>query len=121
MEGMVEPTVQRWFSEDFKTANPDVLDGVRARIRGTDPIVYFSCVTTFLTQDFRTRLGEITAQTLFVSGADDHLGGPPPIMEELARAVPGACHLSVPDVAHICNIQNSAGFNDDLSGFLRAD
>jgi len=54
-----------------------------------------------------------------VSGADDHLGGPPEIMEILQKAVPGSRHISVPDAAHICNIQNPAGFNEVLSGFLR--
>ncbi len=120
MEAMVEATVQRWFTDDFKEANPDVLDAVRAQIRGTDPRGYTGCIAAFLTLDFGRRLGDIAAPTLFVSGADDHLGGPPDIMRGLARAVPGARHVSVPDAAHICNIQNPAGFNEVLSGFLRA-
>jgi len=119
MEAMVEPTVQRWFTDDFKRANPGVLDAVRAQIRGTDPRGYAGCIAAFLTLDFRARLGEIAAPTLFVSGADDHLGGPPAIMQGLADAVPGARHVSVPDAAHICNIQNPDGFNAVLSGFLR--
>jgi len=40
VEAMVEPTVQRWFSDDFKAANPDVLESVRAQIRGTNPLGY---------------------------------------------------------------------------------
>ena len=120
MEGMVERTVERWFTDDFKAANPDLLDAVRAQIRGTDPRGYFGCIEAVLTLDFRRRLGDIKAPTLFVSGADDHLGGPPDIMRGLAEAVPGAGHTSVPDAAHICNIQNPAGFNQVLSGFLRA-
>lgn len=120
MEAMVEPTVQRWFSDDFKSANPDVLDAVRAQIRGTDPHGYQGCIAAFLTLDFRRRIGDIAVPTLFVSGADDHLGGPPDIMQGLAEAVPGARHVSVPGAAHICNIQNPAGFNEVLRGFLRA-
>jgi 3-oxoadipate enol-lactonase len=119
MEAMVEPTVQRWFSDDFKAANPDVLDSVRAQIRGTNPLGYYGCIAAFLTLNFTARIGEIATPTLFVSGADDHLGGPPDIMEVLAKAVPGSRHVSVPDAAHICNIQNPAGFNAVLSGFLR--
>ena len=120
MEGMVEPTVQRWFTEDFKAANPDVLDAVRAQIRGTDPLGYYGCIAAFLSLDFRRLIGNIAVPTLFVSGIDDHLGGPPDIMQGLAEAVPGARHVSVPDAAHICNIQNPAGFNEVLAGFLRA-
>lgn len=119
MEGMVEPTVQRWFTDDFKVANPQVLDNVRRMIRGTNPLGYYGCIAAFLTLDFYDGLKNIAVPTLFVSGADDHLGGPPPIMAGLAEAVPGARHVSVPHAAHIANIQNPDGFNAILSEFLR--
>src|SRR4029077_3093786 len=35
LESIVEPTVQRWFSEEFKAAHPEILDKVRAMIRRT--------------------------------------------------------------------------------------
>ena len=41
MEGMVEPTVQRWFTADFREANPDIIEGVRRMIRGTNPLGYY--------------------------------------------------------------------------------
>ena len=69
---------------------------------------------------FGDKIARIAAPTLYVSGADDHLGGPPPIMQRLADTVPGGRHVSVADAAHICNLQNPTGFNAVLSGFLRA-
>ena len=119
MEGMVEPTVQRWFTDDFKSAHPEVLENVRRMIRGTNPIGYIGCIAAFLTLDFSVALNRISVPTLFVSGADDQLGGPPPIMAGLADAVPGGCHVSVPHAAHIANIQNPEGFNAVLTQFLR--
>jgi 3-oxoadipate enol-lactonase len=119
MEGMVEPTVQRWFTDDFKAANPQVLDGVRRMIRATDPSGYYGVIAAFLTLDFFRELPNIAVPTLFVSGGDDHLGGPPELMAGLAAQVPGARHVSVPHAAHIANIQNPAGFNAILTGFLR--
>ncbi len=118
MEGMVEPTVQRWFTEEFRVAHPDVIEGVRAMIRGTNPLGYLGCIAAFLTLRFGDKIGRITAPTLYVSGADDHLGGPPSIMQQLADTVPGARHVSVPNAAHICNLQNPIGFNSVLSGFI---
>lgn len=120
MEGMVEPTVQRWFTDDFKAAHPEVLEAVRAQIRGTNPLGYYGCIAAFLKLDFQGQLERISVPTLFVSGADDHRGGPPEIMQGLAAAVPGARHVSIPHAAHICNIQNSEGFNVVLGDFLRA-
>ena len=118
MEGMVEQTVKRWFTDDFKAENPKVLDNVRRMIRCTNPIGYYGCINAFLTLDFSADLQRISVPTLFVSGADDHLGGPPHTMAGLGEAVPDARHVSVPHAAHIANIQNPDGFNAIMSGFL---
>ena len=120
MEGMVEPTVQRWFNDDFKAANSGMLDKARRMIRGTDPRGYYGCIAAFLTLDFFKDIGAIKVPTLFISGADDHLGGPPEIMQSLAAAVLGAHHVSVPHAAHICNIQNPTGYNATLARFLNS-
>ena len=119
LESIVEQTVQRWFSEDFKAAHPDVLDKVRTMIRRTTFEGYMGVTAAFLGLDEEARLGEIRAPTLYVSGADDKLGGPPALMAGLAAKVPGARHVSVPKAAHIANIQNPEGFNQVLEEFLR--
>jgi 3-oxoadipate enol-lactonase len=119
LESIVEPTVQRWFSEDFKAANPHILEKVRLMIRRTTLEGYLGVTAAFLGLDVEDQLGRISVPALYVSGAEDKLGGPPALMENLARKVPGARHVSVPDAAHIANIQNPAGFNALLEGFLR--
>ncbi len=90
-------------------------------IRRTNAEDYQGCIAAFVTIGFRERIPAITAPTLFISGADDHLGGPPALMEGLAAMVPGARHVSIPDAAHICNLQNEAGFNQVLEAFLREE
>ena len=119
MEAIAETTVQRWFTEEFKVANPDVLDSVRTQILGTNPLGYFGCVAAFLKLDFGNLIERISVPTLFISGADDQRGGPPTVMQDLVGMVPGARHVSVPNAAHICNIQNPDGFNEVLGTFLR--
>jgi 3-oxoadipate enol-lactonase len=119
LESIVEPTVQRWFSEDFKAAHPEVLDKVRRMIRGTTQQGYLGVTGAFLGLALAPRLGEIKAPTLYVSGADDHLGGPPPLMQGLSEKVKGARHVSVPKAAHIANIQHPEGFNQVLKEFLK--
>jgi 3-oxoadipate enol-lactonase len=119
IEAIVEQTAQRWFSEDFKAAHPEALDAVRKMIRRTSPDGYLGVTGAFLGLDVEGRLGEIRSPTLYVSGAEDKLGGPPALMEGLAKKVDGARHVSVPNAAHIANIQNPAGFNRVLGEFLR--
>jgi 3-oxoadipate enol-lactonase len=41
------------------------------------------------------------------------------LMAGLAAKVPGARHVSVPNAAHIANIQNPKGFNRVLEDFLQ--
>jgi 3-oxoadipate enol-lactonase len=118
VESIVEQTAQRWFSEEFKAANPRVLDGVRSMIRGTTREGYLGATAAFLGLDVEAGLPRIQARTLYVSGAEDKLGGPPELMRGLAEKVPGARHVSVPGAAHIANTQNPPAFNRILREFL---
>jgi 3-oxoadipate enol-lactonase len=119
VESIVEQTAQRWFSEDFKAKNPKVLDEVRAMIRRTSLDGYLGCVGAFLGMSVENDLGKIRVPTLYLSGAEDKIGGPPALMAGLAAKVPGARHASVPAAAHIANIQNPAGFNAAVVQFLK--
>lgn len=119
IEPIVEPTVQRWFPEPFRTANPAVMDEVRRMIRRTSVQGYLGCVGAFVGLALEDRLPLIQAPTLYLSGADDHRGGPSLLMARLAAKVPGARHAAIPDAAHIANIQNPDGFNRVLVDFLR--
>ncbi len=121
VESIVEPTAQRWFSEEFKAANPRVLDNIRAMIRGTTLDGYMGVTAAFLGLELEDSLPRIKARTLYLSGAEDKLGGPPELMHGLAARVPGARHASVPGAAHIANIQNPAKFNQVLAAFLREE
>ncbi len=119
VESIVEQTAQRWFSDEFKARNPQVLDSVRTMIRRTSLDGYLGCVQAFLGLDVEKDLGKIRVPTHYLSGADDKLGGPPALMAGLAAKVPGARHASIPNAAHIANIQNPAGFNAAVVGFLK--
>jgi 3-oxoadipate enol-lactonase len=121
LESIVEPTVQRWFSEEFKARHPEVLDGIRRMIRGTTYDGYMGVTAAFLGLDVEKDLGRISCPTLYVSGEEDRLGGPPALMQGLADRVKGARHVSVPKAAHIANIQNPEGFNRVLADLLRRE
>ena len=120
VEAIVEQTAQRWFSEDFKAAHPEVIDRVRAMVRGTSLDGYLGCVAAFVGLDLEDELHRIQAPTLFVGGAEDKSGGPEALMRGLAARVPGAAYVPVPHAAHIANVQNSAAYNDIVRGFLLA-
>jgi 3-oxoadipate enol-lactonase len=119
IDSIVEPTAQRWFSEEFKAANPDVLEDVRTMIRRTSLEGYLGCIHAFLGLALEERLERIRVPTHYLSGADDKLGGPPQLMSRLASRVRGARHSSIPKAAHIANIQNPGAFNLAMVEFLK--
>src|SRR5688572_15569145 len=119
VEAIVEQTSQRWFSDDFKAANPQVLQNVQNMIRGTTTLGYLGVSAAFLGLNLEDKLPQIKAPTMYISGAEDKLGGPPELMAELAKKVPGAQHRSVPKAAHIANIENPSGFNSLVADFLK--
>jgi 3-oxoadipate enol-lactonase len=117
MEGLVEPTVERWFTPETVAANPSVLDKVRDMIRGTNPIGHEGCCEALKTLSFGSRLGEIAVPTMIIGGAADK-GAPPDVLAEAAEAIPGARHEVVDAAGHISNLENPAGFNAVLEDFL---
>lgn len=121
IEPIVEPTAQRWFSDDFKAANPKVLDAVRDMIRATSMDGYLGLVAAFLGLDLEESLHRITVPTLFLGGAEDRVGGPEELMRRLAARIPGAQYVAVPGAAHIANLQNAAAFNERLLAFLAGE
>ena len=120
VEAIVEQTAQRWFSDDFKVAHPEVIERVRAMVRGTSLDGYLGCVGAFVGLDLEDELPRILAPTLFVGGADDKSGGPEALMRALAARVPGAAYAPVPRAAHIANVQNNDDYNHIVREFLLA-
>ena len=120
VEAIVEQTAQRWFSDDFKAAHPEIIDRVRAMVRGTSLEGYLGCVSAFVGLDLEDELPRIQAPTLFVGGAEDKSGGPEALMRGLAARVPGATYVPVPRAAHIANVQNNDDYNRIVREFLLA-
>jgi len=117
---IVEQTAQRWFTEDFKAAHPEVIDKVRKMVGGTSLNGYLGCVSAFVGLNLEAEIANIQAPTLFMGGADDKSGGPEVIMRGLAAQVPGARYQPVAKAAHIANVQNEAEYNRILREFLLA-
>jgi 3-oxoadipate enol-lactonase len=117
MAGLVEPTIDRWFTAATRERNPPVLDKVRAMIRQTNPVGHEGCCEALKTLAFGSRLGDIKVPTMIIGGAMDK-GAPPNVLLEAAQAIPNARHVIVPDAGHISNLENPPHFNAALKSFL---
>jgi 3-oxoadipate enol-lactonase len=117
MAGLVEPTIERWFTPETRAANPPVLDKVRAMIGSTDPLGHEGCCEALKTLAFGPHLSKIRTPTLILGGARDK-GAPPEALAEAAQRIPGARHVVIPAAGHISVLENPADSLAALEGFL---
>ena len=117
MEALVEPTLQRWFTAPFRTANPPELTRVAQMIRGTSVPGYVGCAEALKRIDCEPRLPGLRCPTLFLTGERDP-SAPPDLVGRWRAAVEGARFATIGGAAHITNIENPAGFNTALDRFL---
>ena len=119
MEGLVEPTVTRWFTDKSMADELPVLEKMREMIRRTNPTGHIGCCEAIRTLSYGAVLGEIKVPSLVVGGQED-MGAPPEVMAEVAAAIPGARHEVIPEAGHISNVENPGAFNAVLEKFLAA-
>jgi 3-oxoadipate enol-lactonase / 4-carboxymuconolactone decarboxylase len=105
---IAEATLDRWFTPRFADRDP-----FRRMLLDADRERYAACCEAVAGWDFRERLGEITAPTLVVAGAEDP-ATPPPHLEAIADGIPGARLVVLPEAAHLANVEQADRFNTAL-------
>jgi pimeloyl-ACP methyl ester carboxylesterase len=69
--------------------------------------------------DSRPHLGDINVPTLVIGGEEDGISSPE-VMDAMAKKIPGARRLSIPDTAHLANLEAPEKFNAALNDFLKS-
>lgn len=105
MEGVVESTIERWFTPESLARNLPVLDRVRQMIRTTNPIGHEGCCEALKTLSYGPQLHQIPVPTLVLGGAKDK-GAPPDKLAEAAAKIPQGEHVVIPDAGHISALEN---------------
>lgn len=117
MKPLVESTLQRWFTEPFRKARPDVMASMSALIEGTPVDGYAGCCAALPKINTTHRLKDIAAPTAIIVGEQD--GGTPVAMsQEMFQAKPGAELYIIKDASHISNVEKPEAFNKVLGEFL---
>lgn len=99
--------VQRWFTPAHLDAHPDVRGGYEQMVAATPAEGYAACCEAIAELDLREQLSGITAPTLAIAGADDP-ATPPAKLEEIVARIPGSRLLTVPQAAHLANVEQPA-------------
>jgi 3-oxoadipate enol-lactonase len=115
MEPLVEPTVNRWFTERFRASA--TADRVRVMIRGTKPAGYVGCCHAIAALDLTDRLGAIALPTLVVVGEDDP-GTPVAASRIIHERIRGSELVILRSAAHLSNLEQPEEFTRAVMEFL---
>ncbi len=119
VEPLVESALERWFSDGFRAANPDIMDGIRAMIRSTSPEGVIGSSHALNAHNYTPRLHEISAPTVIIVGEDDQ-GTPVSESEAMHERIAGSTLHVLPVARHLSNIECADAFNTILIDFLES-
>ncbi len=119
LEPLVAPTLERWFSPEFRNEHRDTVAWVGDMIRGTAPAGFIGCAQAIAGLNFTKRLPSITQPILVMTGEKD-AGATPTIATAMAKSIPGAQLEIIPNCYHQTAIEGAAIFNRNLRHFLQS-
>lgn len=118
MLAIVDSTLARWFEEDYRKANPIIIQAISEGITGTSVNGFAGCCEAISHINTFDRLHEITCPTLIMVGENDH-GTPPHMAQAMKEKMPDASFFEIPNAGHISNVEQSAIFNQHLMNFYQ--
>ena len=115
--GLVDGTIQRWFTAPFIARAPQEIEKVREMILGTDVNGYIACGSAVRDMAQSTMLLKIKTPTLVLSGRHD----PACKVEQgtvLHRLIDDSQMVIIEDAAHLSNIEQPDRFNQVVRDFI---
>lgn len=109
---LAESTTERWFGKAFLESHPAIAQRFRDAVASTSFEGFAACARAIQKLDYLPRVGEITAPTTLIVGAND--GPLPQAMRELQALISGAVLEVIPDAGHLPNIDQPEAFNAAL-------
>jgi 3-oxoadipate enol-lactonase len=117
MEPIVQPTLERWFTEPFRKRETQIVADIGNAIRSTPVAGFVGCCHAIPRIDVTARLREIGSPALVIVGDQDP-GTPPEMAREIHQNLPGSELAIIPSAAHLSNLEQPQAFNRALAGFL---
>lgn len=118
MESLVTPTLERWFTDAYREANPGPVGRIASVLRANEPLAYAATCRAIAELDLTGRLAEIRVPTMVVVGEEDK-GTPPAMARVIAQGIPGARLEIVRGAAHLVPVEKAEVFNALACDFLR--
>jgi 3-oxoadipate enol-lactonase len=117
MEPIVQPTLERWFTEPYRKSGAPVVASIAQAIRSTPVPGFVGCCHAIPKINVTARLKEVKIPTLVVVGEQDP-GTPVSMAREIHENLPGSELAILPSAAHLSNLEQPEAFNKALGSFL---
>lgn len=117
LDGLGDPTMERWFTSEFKEKRPARWAEIRSTIVNTTATGYVGCAAAIADYDFVPKLPGVTVPTLVVCGDDDP-GTPPAGNKQIAELIPGGRYEGIANARHFPNVERPEAFNAVMMDWL---
>jgi pimeloyl-ACP methyl ester carboxylesterase len=115
----LDATIERWFTQEFRTNQPDVIDQVRQWVLANKPEPYAQCrqvLATGVTELIRPA-HPICKPTLVMTAEND-TGSTPAMAYAIAAEIEGAETIIVPRLQHMALMESPTEFTTPLLQFM---
>ena len=116
MEPLVQPTLERWFTEPYRVAHPDQMKRIGDMIRATPVAGYAGCCHALPKLNLTARLKDIKVPALVIVG-DQDAGTPPAMAQAIHENLPGSDLEIIASASHLSNVEQPAAFDRALTAF----
>lgn len=116
LSAIAEATMQRWFTEVYRSKHAGIVDRIRATFEQTSIDGYIACCAVLRDADLRGQAAQVKCPTLVITGAHDP-ATPPEAGVWLGSQIPGAQVVTL-DAAHLSNVEQPQEFNAAIRAFL---
>jgi 3-oxoadipate enol-lactonase len=117
MQALVDETLERWLTREFRINRPEIDGWIRNMVLHTSVTGYEGCCRAIGAFDFLDELSKTGAQTLVMTGEKDE-NSTVAAAEEIQKRIAGAELFVIPGVMHLSNIEAADLFNTKLAQFL---
>ena len=116
---LVDRTMAIWFTEAFRSRQPDAVERIAAMLRKSDPRGYAAAIRAIGFVDLTERIDDIRCPTLVVVGEQD-AGTPPAMARVIHERIAGSELLVIPGAMHCAVVEAADRFLPALLHFLAA-
>src|SRR5262249_4390372 len=114
----VGAAIERWFTPEFRTRCPEIIERQGERVLGNDPAGYAAAYRVFAESDGIDDLHEIRCPTLVMTGEQD-TGSTPAMAKAIHDRIADSRLVILPRYRHSILIEATAEVTSELRAFLR--